>query len=545
MRVLRLFLPILALGLPRLANATDIYIYGGPGSLEGTFQTVAGDPDRQGWIGVDLSIDTETHWHVDTYNADTTPCLQPGAVPNHAWWCGDDYPSCEPGDPDGGYGNDYEEYLDWWGEVDPGDFDSGQDVNVTLTARLSFDNEPGYDYLYLMYEDDVGGMTNFATPGVYNGKQICIDVAENQNGVTPLDRFGHPGRWVHLRWRFVSDGAWSDEDCDWPTEGAAQIDSIAVYFDQGGAPLLIGAVETCEEGHPLQWDAGYRDGVGDFSHVWPLLDDLDAAWQNDTPQFAFIDDGVVVPGTGGSPGVNWTYGPGGYTIYMHSLEFWANEIWSPPIALVTPAKAIEAVALEYDVYHHKGMCQIQGDRWRVRSREMGGAWSAWQDPDGWIMKDPEYERNSRDILPYLLPYATEIQIALGCGFAIVPVWCWAFTGQTPAPYFDNVAVYVVPDLASTPDLQVTLWLAEPAPNPFNPATSIEFYLPEPGPVTLAVYDLKGRLVRRLLDGQRPRGPHTEIWNGRNDRGAPAAAGTYIFRLEFSGETLTRKGSLLK
>jgi len=74
-------------------------------------------------------------------------------------------------------------------------------------------------------------------------------------------------------------------------------------------------------------------------------------------------------------------------------------------------------------------------------------------------------------------------------------------------------------------------LAGNYPNPFNPGTTIRFELPERTAVTLAVYDLQGRMVRKLLNGaSRDAGPHEVVWDGRDARGAAAASGVYLYRL---------------
>lgn len=83
------------------------------------------------------------------------------------------------------------------------------------------------------------------------------------------------------------------------------------------------------------------------------------------------------------------------------------------------------------------------------------------------------------------------------------------------------------------------------PNPFNPSTSISFALPATQRVRVTVHDLEGKLVATLLDEQRPAGPHTLIWDGRDSAGRISASGTYVFRIEAGGETATRRAMLVK
>lgn len=87
---------------------------------------------------------------------------------------------------------------------------------------------------------------------------------------------------------------------------------------------------------------------------------------------------------------------------------------------------------------------------------------------------------------------------------------------------------------SAPETPSAPRLAAPAPNPFNPQTTIAFDLPESGAADLSVYDLHGRLVRRLHRGPLPAGPHTRTWNGRDDDGRRVAGGPYLVRLDAAG-----------
>lgn len=84
----------------------------------------------------------------------------------------------------------------------------------------------------------------------------------------------------------------------------------------------------------------------------------------------------------------------------------------------------------------------------------------------------------------------------------------------------------------------------PRPNPFGDATEIRFELPAAAPVSLAIYDVSGRLVRRLVTGRREAGAHAVTWDGRDEAGSAAAAGVYFYRLRAGADTATRKVTYL-
>jgi predicted outer membrane repeat protein len=83
------------------------------------------------------------------------------------------------------------------------------------------------------------------------------------------------------------------------------------------------------------------------------------------------------------------------------------------------------------------------------------------------------------------------------------------------------------------------------PNPFNPTTRIRFEIGERLPVTLSIFDVHGRLVRRLVDDVRGPGVHSVEWNGKSDQGASVSSGIYFYRLEAGDGIETRKMVLLK
>jgi hypothetical protein len=99
--------------------------------------------------------------------------------------------------------------------------------------------------------------------------------------------------------------------------------------------------------------------------------------------------------------------------------------------------------------------------------------------------------------------------------------------------------------AETPKSPAASFLAQNFPNPFNPTTRIAFGLAAPGNVSLKIYDAAGRLVRVLAEGARPAGNYSELWDGRDARGAAVASGIYFYRLTVGSFTETRKMALLR
>ena len=88
-------------------------------------------------------------------------------------------------------------------------------------------------------------------------------------------------------------------------------------------------------------------------------------------------------------------------------------------------------------------------------------------------------------------------------------------------------------------------LSQNYPNPFNPSTHIRFELPKAALISLAVFNSLGQEVRRLVNGQKPAGYHTVIWNGKDQNGRAVPSGVYHYRLQAGDFTATKKLVLAK
>jgi flagellar hook assembly protein FlgD len=81
-----------------------------------------------------------------------------------------------------------------------------------------------------------------------------------------------------------------------------------------------------------------------------------------------------------------------------------------------------------------------------------------------------------------------------------------------------------------------LALGPAQPNPFGASTVAQLRLGEAAQVRLAVFDLRGRLVREIFAGRVAAGTRAFSWDGRDAHGAPAASGIYFLRV-LSGDDL--------
>lgn len=91
--------------------------------------------------------------------------------------------------------------------------------------------------------------------------------------------------------------------------------------------------------------------------------------------------------------------------------------------------------------------------------------------------------------------------------------------------------------------QITLY--QNYPNPFNPTTQVTFTVPNTTLVRIHVYNVRGELIRTLLNQQMASGTHTVTWGGQTSIGQDAPSGVYLYRLAAEDVSITRKMLLVR
>jgi hypothetical protein len=161
--------------------------------------------DVSAYSSTDFSAGAAPHFHLDTYMA---------YEGTYSWWCGNfDY------DTDGGYGNSWDDRL----LIPTTDLSAA--TYPILTYAFRHDSEIGYDYTYVQAE----------SMGVY------VNLNRGYDGAAPWTDIGLYGfilgtydNPLNARFRFLSDGAWSDEDGDYLSVGGGFMCDIVKVFDYFG-----------------------------------------------------------------------------------------------------------------------------------------------------------------------------------------------------------------------------------------------------------------------------------------------------------------------
>ena len=109
--------------------------------------------------------------------------------------------------------------------------------------------------------------------------------------------------------------------------------------------------------------------------------------------------------------------------------------------------------------------------------------------------------------------------------------------------YDLTAPPVANDDPGLPALQTSL--GSIAPNPFADSATISYSLKDSAPANLAVYNLKGQLVKTLVAETKAAGTHQLCWDGLDASGNQVANGAYLLRLSSGQDVSTRKIMLIR
>jgi hypothetical protein len=231
------------------------------------------DSGEGGWTHGDNTATATPNFHVATYNA------WPGG--QYSYWCGRLDESYTGGD---GYGNGWDERL----ELPPislGDVGDTAPPFPVLTYRYRYDSEPTYDFTYVQAES-TGSYVNLNRG--YDG---------SSDGWQDLGIFGfiltgydHP---LKVRFRFISDAAYSDEDAVYDSDaGAFHVDDIQVFDYVGGQTHFF---DDVEDGFGLCIPA-VPPSAGDYWHIverrCPAASDPYCWWCGDDADTTLIPPGL-------------------------------------------------------------------------------------------------------------------------------------------------------------------------------------------------------------------------------------------------------------
>ncbi len=427
-------------------------------SVEGRYQAAAIDTynlvkfdfepnDWQGWSGKDLTAQEDTFIHVDDFaglGGGDFGYLR-ALEGDKSMWCGarpadDDYMCSWESAP--GYGNSWDQRL-----VSDIIIFSG-DLELRFRAVIHCEGA-GYDEVYVEYEDG-GDWVNLATYGGYHNIETSLFVYSAV--ATDTTRF---------RFRFKSDGAWSDQDGLYNTDGAFIVDSLVVQdsgsyynyedFESASLGAHSAGIWHAETGPEFGSYAGLQSGMRAVG--------IDPCNENLSTQIMFFDGSTELADQNVYPGLYVTprclnQVEGDYPDGPCQSEM----VISPRIDLTRYSTGndhnqdtaipeeqlgyLSGVIFRYTVYVDNPMDNLVYYDWGVRS-VINGCPEPWQGPTSMIWpEDRGYMFSGYYIDGKINSPNDTIQVNLSV-HDMCDVWGGYYgtcENHTPAPWFDNVRI---------------------------------------------------------------------------------------------------------
>jgi hypothetical protein len=214
-------------------------------------------------------------------------------------------------------------------------------------------------------------------------------------------------------------------------------------------------------------------------------------------------------------------------ILGHHASLWTGT--SASWVDLRPAGALESEALAVNAGEQVGWATFAAGV-RKRASLWNGTSASWTDLHAFL--PPEFNESEA------------CGISHNASFTDVAGWGWnTTTGREEALLWTKPSPAVA---VEDPRRHSAMPRLSPGwPNPFNPATTIAFSLPQTERVRLVIFDLTGRLVRVIVDEVRAAGSYEVQWNGTGARGQQMASGVYVCRMEAGSLRETQRMTLVR
>lgn len=493
------------------------------------FEDAAGQPDPQGWRELEEYQDEEAYFHVDDLSGQGH-VIAPLAG-EASMWCGvaaEDARACHWGFAPG-YGAAWRQNLR--------SVEFAVEGDVTLAFLMAASLEPGYDHVFVQFENLAGEWQNLDDYSC--GPPLDCGPSNRSYVVAASD---HDGT-VRFRFFLTSDGAGDAE-----TFPIGFSDPYGFVVDDLTVSDATGTISSQDfEGEALGAQATldgdwFAEPNVDSYHGGVLVSGTDVLQEsstlNDTPMWAFFGGSTRDYGCAGHP-------------EQPVVDETNSIIRSPRIDITTDihGNGIEgepdSLVVEFDVY--RDIAPPPGaDKyydWYVSTYSEGCLLQRRSVSGGGYGEQKDWYRQSVRFVPEAGTKSIVVELGVS-NRDFGPTDC-----RSHSPLFDAVTISrvggTVTAVGDGPRLRA-VHLRQNVPNPFNPRTSIEFEVPSGSArVSLRVYDVDGRLVRTLLDAPAVAGPGSVQWDGRDRQGRSVASGVYYYELVIDEHREARRMVLIE
>ncbi|MBU1701468.1 MAG: carboxypeptidase regulatory-like domain-containing protein, partial [Candidatus Eisenbacteria bacterium] len=387
---------------------------------------------------------------------------------------------------------------------------------ITTTTHPSTDDEIG-PYPIPVSIEEYSGLSELTLFYTTNGSDYSTLPVNHQSGDEYLAEIPGQDYTAFIGYYIYGRDGLGNESFD-PPGGA--LDPYSFY--------VVPVVEFFND--DLESEQGWTVGApGDnaTTGIWIRLDP-NGTWAEDMPVQP-EDDNTPTPGTrcyitgngsvGGSQGEN-------------DVDDGTTTLFSPVIDL---SSAEGMVMLRYYRWYTNNTGSAVDDSWVVKITDNGSDWVELENTS----ESARYWRLMEFNLNQYIDLTNHVQVQfiasdLNSGSIVeagVDDMEFVFAGisGTPAP------------TGTTP----VFLLSQNSPNPAAATTTIRFILDREGPAELLIYDVRGRVLRRLIDGPRNAGVQSVLWDGLDGRGRSVPPGIYFYRLKTDRDEATKKMVIMR
>jgi hypothetical protein len=124
-------------------------------------------------------------------------------------------------------------------------------------------------------------------------------------------------------------------------------------------------------------------------------------------------------------------------------------------------------------------------------------------------------------------------------------WLQSLEINGSSQFFGSVAVTIQGGGNVPPPTPLVTSFDSIYPNPFNPDATIKFSMKDAATMSLAIYNVRGQLVKQFPATSKPAGLHSLHWNGLDDNNKEVSSGLYFFIMQVGKETFYRKATIVK
>jgi hypothetical protein len=293
-----------------------------------------------------------------------------------------------------------------------------------------------------------------------------------------------------------------------------------------GAPaethtFFVGAITTIVE-HDFESDHGWSVGDIDDDAITGIWERCDPEATEAQPENDHTPD----------PGVNAyiTQCAAGSGQGTYDVDGGKTTLFSPTFDLSTYPNAYVRY---YRWYSNDTGASPETDDWLVDVSDDGG--STWARLDSLRSSDRTWRLVEKDLTDYI-DLTTQVRFRF--------IASDTDPGSIVEAGVDDFSIVTYQEAdagIADRDIPRNLMLTRIVPNPFSAETSIGFAVPSPGrEVTLRIYDVMGREIAMLVDGEKVSGIRTVTWDGTGARGSKVPAGVYFCRLTDGRQVISQK-----